>query len=38
MSQANVEVLRRLLDAWNRQDVGGILALSDPEAVGGLRE
>ena len=25
MSQANVAVVRRLLDAWNRHDVGGIL-------------
>jgi ketosteroid isomerase-like protein len=31
MSQENVEVVRRFLDAWNRQDVEGILALADPE-------
>src|SRR5215210_3775348 len=32
MSQENVEIVRRLLDAWNRQDAEGILALTDPEA------
>jgi ketosteroid isomerase-like protein len=32
MSQENVEVVRRLLDAWNRQDPEGILAMTDPEA------
>jgi ketosteroid isomerase-like protein len=32
MSQENVEIVRRLMDAWNRQDITGILALTDPEA------
>jgi ketosteroid isomerase-like protein len=32
MSQENVEIVRRLLNAWNRQDIEGILALTDPEA------
>ena len=32
MSQENVEIIRRLMDAWNRQDLEGILALIDPEA------
>ena len=32
MSHENVELARRLLDAWNRQDIEGILALTDPEA------
>ena len=32
MSQENVEMVRRLLDAWNRQDLEGILVLTDPEA------
>ncbi len=32
MSKENVEVVRRLMDAWNRQDIEGILALTDPEA------
>ena len=27
MSQENVEIIRRLVDAWNRQDIDGILAL-----------
>jgi ketosteroid isomerase-like protein len=31
MSQENVEIIRRLLDAWNRQDIEGILAVTDPE-------
>src|SRR5687767_14717650 len=31
MSEENVEIIRRLVDAWNRQDVEGLLALSDPE-------
>jgi ketosteroid isomerase-like protein len=31
MSQENVEIIRRLLDAWNRQDIEGILALIHPE-------
>jgi len=32
MSQENVELVHRLLDAWNHQDIEAILALSDPEA------
>ena len=32
MSQENVESIRRMLDAWNRQDIEVILALTDPEA------
>src|SRR3954468_10589863 len=31
MSQENVEIIRRLLAAWNRQDIEGILAVTDPE-------
>jgi ketosteroid isomerase-like protein len=31
MSQENVEIVSRLVDAWNRQDLEGILALTDPE-------
>ena len=30
MSQENVEIVREVMDAWNRQDVEGILALADP--------
>ncbi len=26
MSQENVEIVRRVIDAWNRQDIEGILA------------
>ena len=32
MSQENVEIVHRVIDAWNRQDIEGILALTDPEA------
>jgi len=32
MSGENVEIIRRMLDAWNRQDIEVILALTDPEA------
>ena len=32
MSQENVEIIRRMLDAWNRQDIEVILALTDSEA------
>ena len=32
MSQENVETVRQLMGAWNRQDTEGILALVDPEA------
>lgn len=31
MSQEHMEIVRRLVDAWNRQDREGILALTDPE-------
>jgi ketosteroid isomerase-like protein len=31
MSQANVEIVRRMYDAWNRRDEEQLLALSDPE-------
>ena len=30
MSQEKLGIIRRLVDAWNRQDVEGILALIDP--------
>ena len=33
MSEVNVETVRRVVDAWNRQDTEGILALIDPEVV-----
>jgi ketosteroid isomerase-like protein len=32
MSQENVEIVRRLVDAWNRQDLEALLAFADPEA------
>jgi ketosteroid isomerase-like protein len=32
MSEEEVELIRRHLDAWNRQDIEGILALTDREA------
>jgi ketosteroid isomerase-like protein len=32
MSQENVEIVRRLYDAWNRRDEEELVALSDPEA------
>jgi ketosteroid isomerase-like protein len=31
MSQENVEIVRRVLDAWNRRDEQELLALADPE-------
>ena len=31
MSQENVEIVKRLYDAWNRRDEDEFLALSDPE-------
>jgi ketosteroid isomerase-like protein len=31
VSQANVEVMRRAIEAWNRQDVPGTLQYVDPE-------
>jgi ketosteroid isomerase-like protein len=33
MSQENVDVVRRVIDAWNRRDIEGILAVTDPEAL-----
>ena len=32
MSEENVQIVRRLVDAWNRHDIEGVLALTDPEA------
>ena len=32
MSQQTVEIVRRSLDAWNRRDIAGALALVDAEA------
>jgi ketosteroid isomerase-like protein len=32
MSQENVEVARRMVDAWNRRDEEELLALGDPDA------
>jgi ketosteroid isomerase-like protein len=31
MDAESAEILRRFMDAWNRRDVEGIVALSDPE-------
>jgi ketosteroid isomerase-like protein len=31
MAQENVELTRRLVDAWNRRDLEAMLALADPE-------
>jgi len=31
MSQENVEIVRRVVDAWNRRDEEELVALSDPE-------
>ncbi len=31
MSQENVEVVRRAIDAWNRRDLAGVLDLAAPE-------
>src|SRR3954452_18202984 len=31
MSEENLETIRRLVDAWNRQDQDGMLALTDPD-------
>ena len=33
MSQENVELSKRVVDAWNRRDVEATVALSDPEVV-----
>src|SRR6476661_7641277 len=32
MSQENLEIVGRMVDAWNRQDLEAMLALTDPEA------
>ena len=32
MSQENLEIVRRSLDAWNRRDIAGALALVDADA------
>ena len=32
MSQENVEIVGRMVDAWNRQDLEAMLARTDPEA------
>jgi ketosteroid isomerase-like protein len=31
MSEENVEVVRRVVDAWNRRDISGMLAFADSE-------
>jgi ketosteroid isomerase-like protein len=31
MSEENVEIVRRAMDAWNRQDIETMLDLTDPE-------
>jgi ketosteroid isomerase-like protein len=31
MSEGNVEIVRQILDAWNRRDIEGRIALVDPE-------
>jgi ketosteroid isomerase-like protein len=31
MSQENVEIVKRVYEAWNRRDEGELLALADPE-------
>src|SRR6266545_1580349 len=32
MSEENVEIVRRVIDAWNRRDIEELHALTDPEA------
>jgi ketosteroid isomerase-like protein len=32
MSEENVEIVRRVIDAWNRRDIEDLHALTDPEA------
>ncbi len=32
MSRANVEVVQRWVDAYNRRDIDGLIALTDPDA------
>lgn len=31
MSRANVEVVQRWVDAYNRRDIDGLIALTDPD-------
>ena len=31
MSEENVEIVRRVIDAWNRRDIEDLLVLGDPE-------
>lgn len=31
MSEENVEIIRRVIDAWNRRDVDELLNSTDPE-------
>jgi ketosteroid isomerase-like protein len=31
MSQQDVELVRRAMEAWNREDIDGLIPLSDPE-------
>ena len=31
MSEENVEIVRRAIDAWNRRDIEDLLGLGDPE-------
>lgn len=31
MSEENVEIVRRVIDAWNRRDIDDLITLSDPE-------
>ena len=32
MSEENVEIVRRLVDAWNRKDLEALLAFAEPDA------
>jgi ketosteroid isomerase-like protein len=32
MSEENVEIVRRAIDAWNRRDIEALTALGDPDA------
>ena len=33
MSEENLEIVRRMVDAWNRRDVETMISLADPEIV-----
>jgi ketosteroid isomerase-like protein len=33
MSEENVEIVRQIMDAWNRRDMEGLVALVDPEVL-----